>query len=125
MNAWPVIGIMMCAFAVPGRAEVVEEETWYNAEGKVVKTVKRVPGDPGARSEPAWEPAWVRRERARDGRTRVRYSSPPGYRLGSPRRWGYYSYPARYYYPRSNWSYCNRLSFSAFNGRLRVRVPFR
>ena len=51
-------------------AEIVEEETWYSAAGKVVKTVKRTltGADVRRAQSPAWEPAWVIRERGRSSR---------------------------------------------------------
>jgi len=54
-------------------AEIVEEETWYSAAGKIVKTVKRtLTGAEVRRTQsPAWEPAWVIRERGRSSRGKV------------------------------------------------------
>ena len=88
-------------------ADLVGEETWYSAEGEVVKKVKRTEVEVEARhfQSPGWEPAWVIRERERGlrrypaGRSAFRYfhgtfrsstSDPgairyflPGYRIGS------------------------------------------
>ena len=35
------VGLVLVSFATLVHGEVVQEETWYNADGKVVKTVKR------------------------------------------------------------------------------------
>ncbi|MFP6859726.1 MAG: hypothetical protein VCA73_20815 [Roseibacillus sp.] len=112
------------ALAPIASAEVVEEETWYSAEGKVVKTVKRTLTGAEAQSKPDWEPAWIQRERQRGTRNYVTYSSLRRYWRGnSSYGSSYYPYSSRYYYPRSSFGYYNRLSFSAFNGRVRVHVP--
>ena len=72
-----VSALVSASFAA---AEIVEEETWYSAAGKVVKTVKRTLTGAAARrvQSPAWEPAWVIRERGRSSRGRL--SSGPVYR---------------------------------------------
>ena len=62
-----VSALVSASFAA---AEIVEEETWYSAAGKIVKTVKRtLTGAEVRRTQsPAWEPAWVIRERGRSSR---------------------------------------------------------
>jgi regulation of enolase protein 1 (concanavalin A-like superfamily) len=70
-------------------AEVVEEETWYNAGGEVVKKVTRTYSGADADRTPDWEPAWVIRERQQPSRV-IRYSSGRS-------SWGSRSY-APYYY---------------------------
>lgn len=85
MCCLPALGIaVLLGFCGMLTAEVVEEETWYNAEGVVVKTVKRTYSGVDAHSSPDWEPAWVARERRGPVRT-VRYSSAysSGYSYGS------------------------------------------
>lgn len=88
-----------------GVAEVVEEETWYNADGQVVKTVKRTLTGEDARPAAAWEPQWVIRERERERGTRtVRYSSGDARSYGYGSYWGtgysYYSPGRSCYRPR-------------------------
>jgi|GEM_PF-1807283 len=61
-----VTPLLVLGLAAPVRGEVVEEETWYNAEGEVVKKVKRTFTGREAREQADWEPAWVERERRRD-----------------------------------------------------------
>jgi len=71
-NLATCIAVLVSALAVT--AEAVEEETWYSAEGKVVKTVKTLLPDGAAQKVSAvdWEPAWVLRERERESmRTQV------------------------------------------------------
>lgn len=72
-----VSALVSASFAA---AEIVEEETWYSAAGKVVKTVKRTLTGAAARrvQSPAWEPAWVIRERGRS--SRGRFTSGPVHR---------------------------------------------
>lgn len=102
-----VLGALWAVLTMCGWGEVVEEESWYNAAGQVVKTVKRTLTGADARPSEEWEPQWVVRERQRGTRT-VRYSSgySRGYRYGS--YWGsgyYYSSPGRSCYrprPRSS-----------------------
>ncbi len=117
MKANLAISVAALVFASLANAEIVEEETWYSAEGKVVKTVKRtLTGVDAQKSQaPDWEPAWVARERIRDGRIYGNYSSPLRYRRGSDRAGYYYPYSARYYVPRS-YSY----SWSGVRGRFRT-----
>ncbi|NIP97772.1 MAG: hypothetical protein GWO24_31810 [Akkermansiaceae bacterium] len=104
-----ILGVIVVLLPL-ARADIIEEETWYNAEGKVVKKVKRTltGAEAAARSEPDWEPAWVIRERERDARARVPYRQARRYHRtrGGGYGWGYgygYYYPriSRYYYPRS------------------------
>jgi hypothetical protein len=115
MKASLVVCVAGLALAPLVGAEVVEEETWYSAEGKVVKTVKRTLTGAHAVSKTDWEPAWIERERVRDSQTRVSYSSPQRYRsrsYGSSYYSSYYSsYGTRYYYPRSSY---RRSGFSGF-----------
>jgi len=70
-------------------AEVVEEETWYNAGGEVVKKVTRTYSGADADRTPDWEPAWVIRERQQPSRV-IRYSSGRS-------SWGSRSYSPYYY----------------------------
>lgn len=102
MNACPAFLCTFLAAASLLSAEIIEEETWYNAEGQVIKTVKRTLTGADARREADWEPAWVLRERDRDSRVGGRsyyaprryYGSSGYYYAGySPRR---YSYGLRY-----------------------------
>lgn len=102
MRARLAIVVSALALVVPAQAEIVEEETWYNAKGKVVKTVKRTLTGADARREPDWEPAWVRRESARDPRRAGRHSwhrrSYGGYAYGGSSLFTHGG--ARYYSPR-------------------------
>lgn len=83
-------------------ADLTEEETWYNAEGEVVKKVKRTLTGKDARSTADWEPAWVARERLRDERNRVSYYSPRRSYRGPYARGYYTPYRSFYYYtPRT------------------------
>ena len=108
MNMRTMIGTLFVACALvagisPGSGEVVEEETWYNADGQVVKTVKRTLTGADARKDTSWEPAWVVRERQRSSRP-GRYSSGnswrSGYGYGSSWGTGYYARSAGYCSPR-------------------------
>lgn len=76
-------------------AGVVEEETWYNASGEVVKKVKRTYTGAEANRSPDWEPAWVLRERRAASRV-VRYSSPRS-------RWGGTCYTSPFYFHPASW----------------------
>ncbi len=111
------LAILISAFVlVPlAGAEVVEEETWYSADGKVVKKVKRTLTGADAKSEPDWEPAWVIRERARGMQSsRVTYSSARRYFRGSSYGSGLsYRCGTSYYYP-------GRYGRSGFTGFLRT-----
>lgn len=95
-----------------------EEERWYNAEGEVVKTVKKATSEDGG--DDSWEPAWVLRERARDERRIVRYASPRaiygGYRSG----WNSLGYPvfSNYYGIRS----CGTAGVGRAGGRIMLGV---
>ncbi len=90
--------------------EVVEEETWYNAKGEVVKKVKRTLTDADAQKSTDWEPQWVTRENQRGTRT-VRYSSSSRYRSGYRPYWGGGSY---YYTPRYRYGHRGRSGFSGY-----------
>jgi hypothetical protein len=130
MKASLVVCVAALALAPLVGAEVVEVETWYSAEGKVVKTVKRTLTGAHAVSKTDWEPAWIERERVRDSQTRVSYSSPQRYRsrsYGSSYYSSYYSsYGTRYYYPRSSY---RRSGFSGFlrlgSGKPHLGVGYR
>lgn len=103
MKANLAICVAALVFAPLANAEVVEEETWYSAEGKVVKTVKRTLTGTDAHTQqaPDWQPAWVTRERIRDERIYTNYN-PLRYRGGSYGARNYYPYGGRsYYFPRS------------------------
>lgn len=103
MKAFLALCIVGIAFGSVANADVVEEETWYNAKGEIVKTVKRTLTGAEARDEPDWEPAWIRRERARRA-GRVSYVTPRRYWRTScyPRTWtAFYPFTPRYYYPRT------------------------
>jgi hypothetical protein len=83
-------------------ADVVEEETWYDASGTVVKTVKRTYTGADAVRGADWEPSWVAREREqarklRGGSTRYRSSSPSRYGYS----WGSSWFPISYSHARS------------------------
>lgn len=93
------LAITLFAVAV-APADVTEEETWYNADGEVVKKVKRTVTGKGGQSSSDWEPAWVLRERLRDERERVSYHSPRRYYRGPYAR-GYAPYRTFYYTPRN------------------------
>ncbi|NNC87715.1 MAG: hypothetical protein HKN82_04555 [Akkermansiaceae bacterium] len=82
------LAIGMCFAA----ADVVEEETWYNAGGEVVKTVKRTFTGADADRTPDWEPAWVIRERQRQVSSPVRryYSARRSYWGSYGRRCGFF-----------------------------------
>lgn len=88
------LGVLLfswAAVAAFAAGEIVEEETWYGADGKVVKTVKRTLTGTDARSAPDWEPQWVIREKQRGTRNVRRYSSD------NRRGYGYWPYwGARY-----------------------------
>ena len=127
----PSLAVILAALALTplARAEVVEEETWYSADGKVVKTVKRTLSGADARRGSDWEPAWVRRERERDaGVRRVSYRSPRRYYRSSSYRSGCYFHPfaSRYYYPRS---YHTRSGFTGYlrtgSGKTRWGIGYR
>ena len=105
MKACLAIWMTALALAPLASGEIVEEETWYNAEGTVVKKVKRVVTGADAKANPDWEPAWVMREESRKVGSRISYGATRvrvhrGYRRGA----GYYygSRPLRcgssYYY---------------------------
>lgn len=79
-------------------AEVVEEETWYNAGGEVVKKVTRTYTGADADRTPDWEPAWVVRERQVSSRTRH-------YSTGRSSSWGG-RYFSPYFYGSSGHSGC-------------------
>jgi hypothetical protein len=90
-------------------AEVVEEETWYDASGKVVKKVKRTLTGADANPTPDWDPQWVSRERRSPSRV-IRYSSGRsgyGTRYYSPLWYGTTYYRGHHYTPR-------RSGFSGF-----------
>ncbi len=92
--------VLWAAFSATAAGEIVEEETWYNADGAVVKKVKRTLTGADAQKETDWEPMWVTREKQRGKRT-VRYSVPGRYSSGYRPYWGssyYYSSPTRYCY---------------------------
>ena len=83
--------------------DIVEEETWYNASGQVVKTVKRTFTGADAVRSSSWEPAWIAREREqarrlRGGSTRF-WSGSSGFRSYSY-GWGGGCYPVTYSYRR-------------------------
>lgn len=90
------VGLMGLAAVTMATGEVVEEEAWYNADGKVVKTVKRTLTGADARKGSDWEPAWVLRERRKSSGS-VRYSSSRRHGYG---RYGYRSYWRSGYYGR-------------------------
>lgn len=115
MKASLAVYVAALALAPLVGADVVEEETWYSAEGKVVKKVKRTLTGSDASSKPDWEPAWVNRERARGSQSNVSYYSPRRYGYRSGYGTTYYTpYASRYYYPRSSYG------GSGFRGYLRV-----
>ena len=100
------LAICMTVFAlVPlAGAEIVEEETWYNADGKVVKKVQRTMNGADAKSEPDWDPAWVIRERERGRRGAVPYRSIRRFGRDYGRTYGsgyFHPFASRYYHPRS------------------------
>ena len=110
MNMRTMIGKLFVGFALVAgvslaSGEVVEEETWYNAEGQVVKTVKRTLTGADARKDTSWEPAWVVRERQRSSR-QGRYYSGNSWRSGSGYGYGYGSSWGTGYYGRSV-GYCS------------------
>ena len=110
------LALCVAAFALTPlvQADVVEEETWYSADGKVVKKVKRTLSGADLPKESSWEPAWVVRERDR-GVRKVSYSPPRRYWRGSSYGSGCYSpYLSGYYYPR------NYYGRSGFTGYLRT-----
>lgn len=118
MTAKLLIGLAAVALGTAAIAEVVEEETWYNAQGQVVKKVKRTLTGAEARTSPDWEPAWVVRERQRGGR-RVRYSS--SHWRGSDYGYGYgYGYGGGVYYSGYR-GYCSPRAYrrSGFTGYYR------
>ena len=55
------VGLLLAAALGVAAGEVVEEETWYGADGKVVKKVKRTLTGSDADKTADWEPAWVLR----------------------------------------------------------------
>ena len=89
-----LVAAVLGATTLFSAAEVVEEETWYNASGEVVKKVKRTYSGADADRTPDWEPAWVARERRASSRV-VRYSSGRSYWGGSR------YYAPNYFYPSS------------------------
>ncbi len=101
MKANLAIWISALVAASFATADIVEEETWYSAEGKVVKTVKRTLTGKEARGiqSPVWEPAWVIRERER--RSRGYLSARPAFRYFHRGYQSSSSYPRafRYFLP--------------------------
>lgn len=102
MKTCLAIVMTILPLSLVGRAEVVEEETWYNADGKVVKTVKRVLTGADANRSSDWEPAWVIRERNRD--SRVGRSWYSGRSFGSRSYGGRSYWGSRYYVPAYGYS---------------------
>jgi hypothetical protein len=112
-----VSALLWAAVSASAAGEVVEEETWYNAEGEVVKKVKRTLTGADAQESADWEPQWVTREKQR-GKRAVRYSSPRGYGYGygyRPSYWGSGSY-----YSSPRYSCPERRGRSGFTGYHRV-----
>ena len=105
MKAHLAICVTALVLAPLVRADVVEEETWYNADGTVVKKVKRVLSGADAKSTPDWEPAWVIRERNRGKGFRVSNGSSgywPAYSGTRTVIWGSGAYRTSHpYYLRS------------------------
>ena len=98
-----------------GWGEVVEEETWYGADGEVVKTVKRTySGADHPVARPTWEPSWVVRDREQAKR---RSSSSSRYRSygRSSRSYGYSYYTPVYYRP-SYRNYCGSYGRRSHHG---------
>ena len=110
-----VISLVLLGVGSPARAGIVEEETWYSPEGKVLKTVKRTLTRADARRESDWEPAWIVRESTRSyagaalrgtrgwsrGWSRSYYAGGWGYGIGFrvghyPRYRHHYAVPYRY-----------------------------
>jgi hypothetical protein len=127
MNARLVLILAALATGSFAGAEVVEEETWYSAEGNVVKTVTRTLTGPDARATPDWEPLWVLRERARAASQPVRYASPlrgyDGYYGGG--YWSGVSLVGRHCSPAAGYNrgyryYGSRSHGGAFRAGLRV-----
>ena len=105
--------VLAALIVAPGAlGEVVEEETWYNAEGVVVKKVKRTLTGADAQRSGDWEPAWVTREKQSGART-VRYSSSRWGRSGYWPSWG-----SSYYVP-TNYCYGSRRRATGFTGYYR------
>lgn len=108
--------LFWAALTAWGVGEVVEEETWYNADGKVVKTVKRTLTGADADRTPDWEPQWVVREKQRGSGSVRRYSS-------SSRRhgfgYGYQPYWGGYYYASPRYSCSGSRGRSGFTGYYR------
>ena len=91
-----IVSMVVALSTAFAAAEVVEEERWFNAEGQVVKTVKRTYTGRDADRSPEWEPAWVIRERSR-GLASRRGSFSSARRIHG----GYsYGFGYRYCYPR-------------------------
>ena len=110
-----ILVLLWTALAASAGAEVVEEETWYNADGKVVKTVKRTLTGADADQTADWEPAWVIREKQRGSGSVRRYSSSRRYGYG----YGYRPYWGGYYSCAPRYSYCGSRSRSGFTGYYR------
>ena len=111
--------VMGVGWPFGARGEIVEEETWYDSGGKVVKTVKRTYTGVEARRESDWEPAWVIRERRRDGGTRGRGVSWRTFR-GAGWYYGpvYFGYVSRPYYRHG----CGTRAVTPYRRGVGVRV---
>jgi len=101
MKANLAIWISALVSASFATADIVEEETWYSAEGKVVKTVKRTLTGTEARNfqSPVWEPAWVIRERERRSRGYLAVRPAFGYFRRGYQSPGSYPRAMRYFLP--------------------------
>ncbi len=108
-----VLVVLWAALSATAAGEVVEEETWYNADGAVVKKVKRTLTGADAQRSEDWEPQWVTREKQRGTGTRTvrRYSSSSRYGSGYRPYWG-----SGYYYSSP--------SYSCYGSRSRSRSGF-
>jgi hypothetical protein len=92
------IALVLAISTALAGAEIVEEETWFNADGQVVKTVKRTYTGRDADGAPDWEPAWVIRERNHGTSSRWSGAVSARHVYGGH----YYRHGYRYRYPRLN-----------------------
>lgn len=109
------LSFILCAYALASVAGIAEEEVWYNAGGEVIKMVQRTPVETGGRKNqaPAWEPAWVIRERERSKKSYHAFGPDPiwlGHRYDRARR---YVWSPRVYL----WNYPCGLGSSPRHGR--------
>lgn len=117
-----IVTIVLGLFGFRLNGEVIEEETWYNASGEVVKTVKRTYTGADANRGWDWEPSWIARE---ERQARALAGNSPRYRGdrvwgGRAFGWGGGFFPVSYSFVRApvcRVPYRRGVSFSYRGGR--------